>query len=75
MAIAWSSNDGSVYMVRGIDNNITICTRDCPLTDEQVDDLYGIVLLMYKTGKTLKELLSANYTTALVENKSKEVGP
>ena len=73
MAIAWSSNDGSVYMVRGIDNNITICTRDFPLTDEQVDDLYGIVLLMSKTGKTLKELLSANHTTSLVENKSKEV--
>ena len=73
MAIAWSSNDGSVYMVRGKDNKITICTRDRSLTDEQVDDLYGIVLLMSKTGKTLKALLSANYTTSLVENKSKEV--
>ena len=73
MAIGWTSDDGSVYIVRGKDNKITIHTRDCPLTDEQVDDLYGIVLLMCKTGKTLKELLSANHTTALVENKSKEV--
>lgn len=73
MAIGWTSDDGNVYMFRDKDNKITIHTRDCRLTDEQVDDLYVVVLLMSKTGKTLKAILSASYTTALVENKSKEV--
>jgi hypothetical protein len=68
MAIGWTSNDGTVYIIRNKDNKITIHTKDAPLTDEQIDGIYGIILLMSKTGKTLKELLSANQTTTVVEN-------
>lgn len=46
-----------VTLIRHSKHKIEITTAEKPLDDDQMRDLYWIVLLMLKTGKTMKDML------------------
>lgn len=56
MATAWVSDDVSIHP--GIKENEIVIQTARPLTDQQVQDLYWVVLGMSKTGRPLTDLIS-----------------
>ena len=53
-----SVNGVHEVILRRDGRNKIIVTTNKPVTDEQMNDLYWTVLIMTKTGKRLKDLVS-----------------
>ena len=55
-----SENGTHDVILRREGRNQIMVTTEVPLTDDQMRDLYWIVLAMEKTGKTMKDLVKVN---------------
>ena len=55
-----SANGTHDVILRREGRNQIMVTTEVPLTDDQMRDLYWVVLYFEKTGKTMKDLVKVN---------------